>query len=42
MTTKITTESIDLAHRGLKAIVGEKRANKVIASVICKKLESIF
>lgn len=42
MTTKITTESIDLAHRGLKAIVGEKRANKIIASVICKKLESIF
>lgn len=40
--TKITTESIDLAHRGLKSIVGEKRANKVIASVICKKLETIF
>jgi hypothetical protein len=42
MTTKITTESIDTAFRGLKAIVGEKRANKVVASVICKKLESIF
>lgn len=40
--TKITTESIDTAFRGLKAIVGEKRANKVVASVICKKLESIF
>lgn len=42
MATKITTESIDTAFRGLKAIVGEKRANKVVASVICKKLESIF
>lgn len=42
MVTKITTESIDTAFRGLKAIIGEKKANKVIASVICKKLESIF
>lgn len=42
MTTKFTKESIDTAHRGLKCIVGNAKATKMVARAIQSQLEKIF
>jgi len=42
MTTKFTKDSIDTAHRGLKCILGPKKATSVLTKVIQSQLEKIF
>jgi hypothetical protein len=42
MTTKFTKDSIDTAHRGLKCIVGDRKATKMVARAIQSQLEKIF